>query len=533
MKIKILASLALALISNPGWAVSPEFTARGAQLFIQHWESRSPAHGSDGLGPLFNATSCATCHQQGGIGGAGDASCNAASIGIESIDVYGRRVNGAVLANLVSHFHPGFVQPDNSIVNVLTLPHHGGSQIFRELHGSMTQSTSAEFSDTGGPSSAAEVRVANDAPIIYEQIIDGYRIRISARMYGRNTTALFGSGLIDRVPDMLLAQQAQLQKKHPEIHGHPSTLVDGRFGKFGWRANLATLLEFNDKACANEVGLQTRRVTQGSDATNRGYRNKGADISDEQLLMLTQFVQALPAPRQQLPSQSLALESMRHGEALFNQAGCNICHVRDMPPAVGLFSDLLLHDMGRDSIDLSHAEPYIVNRELVTKEIEITPSHHFDIPTSYAGLATNIPLRSGTSAIDSVRPAVSFRAPSGPTTLASFRVIDSKLNFDTKNNSIAISKSIRNRSDTPALVRTELRERMDFQPTNFNQEWRTAPLWGLHDSAPYWHDGRAETVLEAIAMHDGEAAGTRDRFLKMSYEERLQVLAFLDSLVAP
>ena len=47
------------------------------------------------------------------------------------------------------------------------------------------------------------------------------------------------------------------------------------------------------------------------------------------------------------------------------------------------------------------------------------------------------------------------------------------------------------------------------------------------------HDGRAETVLEAISMHDGESAGTRDRFLKLSLEDRNAILAFLDTMVAP
>ncbi len=75
--------------------------------------------------------------------------------------------------------------------------------------------------------------------------------------------------------------------------------------------------------------------------------------------------------------------------------------------------------------------------------------------------------------------------------------------------------------------------RLHYQPTNFNQEWRTPPLWGLRDSAPYMHDGRAETVLESIAMHDGEAAGSRDRFLQLSLADRQAVLAFLDTLVAP
>ena len=54
---------------------------------------------------------------------------------------------------------------------------------------------------------------------------------------------------------------------------------------------------------------------------------------------------------------------------------------------------------------------------------------------------------------------------------------------------------------------TELYLRIHVESTNYAQEWRTPPLWGVRDSAPYMHDGRAETLLEAISMHDGEAAG--------------------------
>lgn len=534
MKFQLSACVVLALLPTAAWAVSPQSIAGGAELFTQQWQSHGPGLRGDGLGPLFNADSCATCHQQGGIGGAGEAAFNANSIGIDSIEVYGRGLTDTVLTHLVSRFHPGFIQDDGSLLNVMPLSHHGGTGMLQELHKNMKGATAAEFDKSGGPSGAAEVRIANGSPIAFEQNIDGFRIRISARIYSRNTTALFGSGLIDRIPDPLLERQAQLQKQHAEISGRPSTLEDGRFGKFGWRANLASLLEFNDRACANEMGLQTRRMVQASDATNRGYRNTGPDINDEQLQMLTQFIAALPSPRQEVPSDSLAVASLGRGEALFNQVGCGVCHVRDMAPASGIYSDLLLHDMGRESIDLTHAEPYIVDRELVTKEVEVELPSNVGVTVSYSGRATNVPLSCESSPGAGItRPAFSFSAPQSPTTLASFRLIDSTLNPDTRNNSVAISKSILNRRGTEALVKIELREKMHLQPTNFNQEWRTAPLWGVRDSAPYWHDGRAETILEAIAMHDGEAAGTRDRFLQLSYEDRQNVLAFLDSLVAP
>ena len=74
---------------------------------------------------------------------------------------------------------------------------------------------------------------------------------------------------------------------------------------------------------------------------------------------------------------------------------------------------------------------------------------------------------------------------------------------------------------------------LDFHMTNVNQEWRTPPLWGVRDSAPYLHDGRAETLLQAIVMHEGEAAKTRDRFLMLSIPDRRALIEFLNTMVAP
>ena len=47
------------------------------------------------------------------------------------------------------------------------------------------------------------------------------------------------------------------------------------------------------------------------------------------------------------------------------------------------------------------------------------------------------------------------------------------------------------------------------------QEWRTPPLWGFRDSAPYLHDGRAKNLEEAVALHGGEAKEPAKRFFKL------------------
>jgi CxxC motif-containing protein (DUF1111 family) len=59
---------------------------------------------------------------------------------------------------------------------------------------------------------------------------------------------------------------------------------------------------------------------------------------------------------------------------------------------------------------------------------------------------------------------------------------------------------------------------------------RTAPLWGLRASGPYLHDGRAQTVDQAILAHDGEAAGIRDAYSNLSGADRTDLLNFLNTL---
>ncbi len=62
------------------------------------------------------------------------------------------------------------------------------------------------------------------------------------------------------------------------------------------------------------------------------------------------------------------------------------------------------------------------------------------------------------------------------------------------------------------------------------REFRTAPLWGLSQTAPYFHTGAADTIGQAIEMHDGEAADIRNAYLELSDDDRTALLAFLNTL---
>ncbi|MCB9857810.1 MAG: c-type cytochrome [Phycisphaerales bacterium] len=62
------------------------------------------------------------------------------------------------------------------------------------------------------------------------------------------------------------------------------------------------------------------------------------------------------------------------------------------------------------------------------------------------------------------------------------------------------------------------------------REFRTAPLWGLSKTAPYFHNGAADTIDEAIRMHDAEALSIRQAYEGLSQADRDALLAFLGTL---
>ena len=67
----------------------------------------------------------------------------------------------------------------------------------------------------------------------------------------------------------------------------------------------------------------------------------------------------------------------------------------------------------------------------------------------------------------------------------------------------------------------------------FQREWRTPPLWGVADSGPWLHDGRADTLDAAIRWHAGEAADAARNYRALSKDERQRIIAFLKTLRAP
>lgn len=66
-------------------------------------------------------------------------------------------------------------------------------------------------------------------------------------------------------------------------------------------------------------------------------------------------------------------------------------------------------------------------------------------------------------------------------------------------------------------------------------EWRTPPLWSLGlieavEGSRFLHDGRAETIEDAIIWHGGEALNAKNRFSALNSEDKKHLLSFLRSI---
>ncbi len=332
---------------------------------------------ASGLGPIFNNVSCAACHSSPVSGGAGPVNTTR------------------------------FGQMSNGVFNPLS-----------SLGGSLLQD--------------------HEINSVLHEVIPP-EANVVAR---RNTTPLFGLGLIEAIPDAQILRNVR-RRPVDGVHGKISHVPDPatgkvQIGRFGWKAQQATLLAFAGDAYLNEMGI-TNRLFPVENAPNGNAQllsqyDNVADPEDmpdvngrSDIDRLAGFMRWLGAPPR-LPLD----HSSTGGRILFQSLGCAVCHVPVMftgqnrsgalrNKEVWLYSDLLLHDMGALGDGIAQGE---------------------------AGTA----------------------------------------------------------------------------------EMKTAPLWGLRASAPYLHDGRAQTVDEAIKAHDGEAKATRQRYERLTPAQVRQLLDFLGTI---
>jgi len=197
----------------------------------------------------------------------------------------------------------------------------------------------------------------------------------------RKSNPLFGLGLIEAIPDTEIIANVHKQPVDG-ITGTPAMVVDAasgvtRVGRFGWKAQQATLLTFSADAYLNEMGITTRipgftedicpdgnqatllaiepsltgyYYNQLQDLPNGGPPQTDGGTSD--IDEFNDFMLMLANP----PILPLN-KSAQEGQKIFTQINCAACHKPQMTTGpstiaalsfkpVPLYSDLLLHDMG-------------------------------------------------------------------------------------------------------------------------------------------------------------------------------------------
>ena len=292
-----LVSLALvAAIASPLAAAEPATDsaaiAEGKKLFIREWEAGKPANpGGDGLGPMFNARSCAACHKLGGIGGAGpNEDSNVRLLTVVPVEPHPSELDGHKAT--LSKVHPSFVPGGKRLQTAFILHRFGVDNAYASFEKKVMEGHAA-----GSP--------------------EDWAIRISQR----NTPPVFGAGLIDAITADMLRELAATQQKEGRVTGRVAPGPRGPsgpvLGHFGWRGQTMSLKEFVLGACANELGLEVPGHHQATDPLNPEAKASGLDMSEEQANQLIAYVAALPAPRQEIPADAEKAKAAERGFATF------------------------------------------------------------------------------------------------------------------------------------------------------------------------------------------------------------------------
>ena len=350
----------------------------GRELFVRDWSKpdSKPAPGGDGLGPMFNDVSCVACHEQGGTGGGGSVQKNVRLLHLVAVTGAPLRTTVTTETNQKTRLQ---VHPDLSGVTSLVLHRHqfkDGAEL-SEYQTWLGQRLPRHLVDR-----SFHLPLAGDAMVSAmanrsETPSNLHRVEgLPVRMTERNTPALFGAGLIDLIPDSAIVEQAERQKKHnaPLITGRVPTNASGEIGRFGWRGQVSSLKEFVMTACSVELGLNVpghqqarpvvarEKVFEAVGENGRRFVAAKLDLTQEQCDSLTEYVANLPAPQMARSANLNQAKSIQRGSSLFEKVGCAVCHVPDVGGVTGLFSDLLLHDMGPNLSDPLPAIPELDER---------------------------------------------------------------------------------------------------------------------------------------------------------------------------
>lgn len=316
---------------------------------------------NNGLGPRFNSNQCASCHSQPSLGGTSPAQNPLPAVA---------QLNGA--KNKI----PWFITSNGPVREAR----------FKKSNGQADGNVHDLFVITGrSDAPGCSIAQFDFLPAGNPLTAQGGNPNIILRV----PTPVFGAGLIEAIPDSAILANMKAnatQKTAMGISGHPNAILsgnvnlsanDGTITRFGWKAQNKSILMFASEAYNVEMGISNQLFPQERDETPScqfvpspndtlnftkpatSVASNPAVISDIEAFANFMRMLAPPVPAPSTPSSE-------KGHAVFEKIGCVHCHTPSFttgkmiasgsstnPSAalsnqtVNLFSDLLVHHMGR------------------------------------------------------------------------------------------------------------------------------------------------------------------------------------------
>ncbi|PTL84016.1 di-heme oxidoredictase family protein [Vitiosangium sp. GDMCC 1.1324] len=321
----------------------------GNAIFNRNWVTApSSTEGLDGLGPTFNAPSCAGCHFKDGRGKPPLEPDEKPLSLLFRLSIPGQDAHGGPLGDPT---YGGQLQPQS----ILGVPAEG--------HVAITYTTREGHYADGTAYTLEEPHYA---------LVDlafgptHPELMVSPRV----APAMVGLGLLEAIPQAALEKLADPNDTNGDgISGRLNHVWDVehgevRVGRFGWKSNQPSLRQQNAGAFRGDIGITSdlfpeEECTAAQDACRAAPSGGSPELDAQKLEQVTFYSRTLAVPARRDVDQPEVLK----GRRLFREVDCAKCHVprhetgtlEEMPELSGQvifpYTDLLLHDMGPDLAD--------------------------------------------------------------------------------------------------------------------------------------------------------------------------------------
>ena len=306
----------------------------------------------DGLGPLFNRTSCRECHEGNGRGRPPEYVGQRMKSMLVRISIPGSGPHGG--PNPVPNY--GDQIQDRAVVGVA--PEAQAIINYDEIPG--------EFAD-GTPYSLRKPTVT------FVNMAYG-ELPAETLASARVAAPVIGLGLLQTVPEETLRALADPDDENGDgISGRVNMAWDANAkkmapGRFGWKANVPSLRHQSAGAALGDMGLTSpifaEDLCEPVQADCLAMAEKIAadanapEILEELFTPVEIYMLLLAVPRQRNADDP----AVQRGETLFRAVGCSGCHIPTLDTGQGPldaisnqrihpFTDLLVHDMGEGLAD--------------------------------------------------------------------------------------------------------------------------------------------------------------------------------------